>query len=474
MSSNHYIKQFKMKTSNIRDKQIFERIYYKELGKCLKIGQIKNFKKLFSASIDFDIFIDVKKINRRFEFISKLLMNFTDKISTEYRTSALGDQIDILRFCNEYGLLEKELTEAEKNSIKKIKKDKLLLANLNDLYGQVSDSFLYYVYFNFPRELYKHIISRPNLNFQDKDALIHYIKNNFFNQYTIYGLSVRYLSSIRRFIDIFNKNFNFLKNEEAKEKVNLYNNSKEFMEFNVIYRTFYYGIEENREFREIKKHLVSPENIIKNIDNILKSNNYKFYSISMVLLGGLGPQGLGFTYSTPKGEIIEICSDQKETEAIIIKFKQYLKRKFLSKLENELVNFKIDIDIRNKIIEFLSEILNPEELVNYYDKNSILKKIKKFLNNIEEFQQDYKIELEEIIRKISQAISIIFRRIKLKDQFMARMDLVAKNKIKSEDIAKLTSLRGKSHYDVLRERFFFQYIVDWVYDIYSVEQKIGT
>jgi len=172
-----------------------------------------------------------------------------------------------------------------------------------------------------------------------------------------------------------------------------------------------------------------------------------------------------------KGEIIEICSDQKETEAIIIKFKQYLKRKFLTKLENELTNFKINIEIRNKIIEFLSEILNPKELINYYDKDSILKKIIEFLNQIDEFQQEYKSELEEIIRKISQAISIIFRKIKLKDQFIARMDLVAKDKIKSEDIAKLTSLRGKSHYDVLRERFFFQYIVDWFYDIYCAEKK---
>jgi len=243
------------------------------------------------------------------------------------------------------------------------------------------------------------------------------------------------------------------------------------MEFNVIYRTFYYGIEENREYREIKKHFVSHENILKNLESILKKDTYNFYSISMVLLGGLGPQGLGFTYSTPKGEIIEICSDQKETEAIIIKFKQYLKRKFLIKLENELTNFKINIEIRNKIIEFLSEILNPKELINYYDKDSILKKIIEFLNQIDEFQQEYKSELEEIIRKISQAISIIFRKIKLKDQFIARMDLVAKDKIKSEDIAKLTSLRGKSHYDVLRERFFFQYIVDWFYDIYCAEKK---
>ena len=43
--------------------------------------------------------------------------------------------------------------------------------------------------------------------------------------------------------------------------------------------------------------------------------------------------------------------------------------------------------------------------------------------------------------------------------------------LKSEDIASFTTLQGKSHYDVLRERFFFQYIVDWFYSFY-VSKKL--
>jgi hypothetical protein len=189
----------------------------------------------------------------------------------------------------------------------------------------------------------------------------------------------------------------------------------------------------------------------------------------MVLLGGLGPQGLGFTYSTPRGEIIEICSDQKESDAIIIKFKQYLKRKFLVKLKKEMMKLGIDIDVRKKIIEYLSKILNPKELISYHHKDLILQKIKMFLHQISEFKQNSKAKQNDLMDKITKVVSILLRDIKLRDQFITRMDMVEEGKIKSEDIAKLTSLRGKSHYDVLRERFFFQNEIIWFFKDYSEE-----
>ncbi|MFX0106132.1 MAG: hypothetical protein ACFE75_11660 [Candidatus Hodarchaeota archaeon] len=472
MPSNRFFGQIKSKLLGIKNKERLEKTYYEALSYCLKSGQFESFNELFNASVDFNLFIDVKKIPNRFNIISDLLLNCTDKITKGYQTSALGEIIDILRFCNKFNLFEKEIDQIEKRIIENLKEDTLFLSNLNDLFGKVSNSFILYVFEVMPRDLYEYFLDNAISLLPDLDGLMYYIKNIFFDQYTVYGLSVRYLSPIENFINIFKKNYMYYKNQSKNQIRPLPVKEKELIEFNVIYkyRMYYYDTEEEHEHREIKKHLVSPKNIFKNINKILEKDNYNFYSLSMVLLGGLGPQGLGFTYSSPRGEVIEICSDQKETEAIIIKYKQYLKRKFLIKLEKELKNSGIDDKVNYKIIKFLSDILNQKEIINYYKKEPIIKKVKKFLKEIDVFQQDYKSELYELINKISKAISIILRRIKLRDQFITRMNLVANNKIKSEDIAKLTSLKGKSHYDVLRERFFFQYIVAWFYEIYRSEK----
>ncbi|KKN34772.1 hypothetical protein LCGC14_0790450 [marine sediment metagenome] len=116
------------------------------------------------------------------------------------------------------------------------------------------------------------------------------------------------------------------------------------------------------------------------------------------------------------------------------------------------------------------DALDKEEFIDYFKKESILYNIKKFLLEDGEYQDFFERGLKELINKISNAFHIILRPIKMMDQYKARMNLVARGILKSEDIAKLTSLKEKSHYDILRERFFFQYIVDWFYDVYQAEK----
>lgn len=472
MHSDQFLERFKVRISKINDRELIEKQYYEDLSTCLKYGHFESFRKLFNSSINFNIFIDVEKIPNRFDIISTLLLSCTDKVSTGYQTSALGEIIDILRFCNEFNLLERKLTETEEEALKAVKKDILFLANLKDLFGKISNSLIFYVYDVMPRDLYDYFINNPISYFPDRDGLMYYIKNIFFDQYTIYGLSVRYLSSIEQFLNVFEKNYLFYKQEKDNHKVNSSIKDHEFVEFDIVYkyRTYYYETDEEHENREIKKHLVSPENIMKNLNNILAKENYNFYNLSMVLLGGLGPQGLGFTYSTPKGEVIEICSDINQNKAVIIKFKEFLKKQFIEKLGKELENSPIKKNTIKRIVDFLVENLSKEEIIDYSKKKSIIFHIKNFLIKDGYHRDFYKSAFHKLIDQISNAISIILRPIKMIDQYKARMNLIADGKLKSKDISKLTSLKEKSHYDVLRERFFFQYIIDWFYEIYCEEK----
>jgi hypothetical protein len=435
-----------------------EKCYYLALSKFLSTLRFHDFSQLFNYSDKMGFFIEVKKIPFRFKIIARLHLDGIQR-------GLIGRIFEIIRFFNKYNLFERNLSSKELKIIEDIKKiDKPLIANLRDLFGTVSNYLIYYSCKIMPYDLLLSNEERVRFflsNQEYRSGLggrysLNYLKT-WTDWYSMYGLSVRNLGSTHQFFDNFEKN---------------YDGSRKGLEFNIIYRTFYFGDDEDREFHEIKKHFVSPENILKNKEKIMEKNNYNFYNISMVLLGGLGPQGLGFTYSTPRGEIIEICSDQKESEAIIIKFKQYLKRKFLAKLKKEMGRLGIKADVRKKIIDYLSTILNPKNLISYHDKDLILKKIRKFLYQIDEFKQNYISELNDIINKITKAVSIILRNISLRDQFITRMDLVEEGKIKSEDIAKLTSLRGKSHYDVLRERFFFQNEINWFFNDYSNEIKV--
>ena len=472
-----------------------EKCYYLALSNFLSFMKFTEFEQLINYSNELGIFLEVMKIPFRFKIIAYLHLDGIQKGLT-------GRIFEIIKFFNKYNLFEKRLSQKELQFIESVKReDKALIGNLKNLFGKISDSLIFYSCKIMPYDLYLMYVERAKtyLTNERRSEFRGRFSINFLKQwtdwYSMYGLNVRNLGSTEQFIEMFEKNYTVFGKKIDKEE------HTDFIEFNAIYPSYYDPVE-NHEYREVKKHFLSPENILKNKENILKKDEYKFYSLSMVLLGGLGPEGLGLTYSTPRGEVVEICSDQKETEAIIIKFKQYLKRRFLDKLEKEMTSLGITINIREKIIDFLSEILDPKDLIGYYNRNAILRKTKKFLYQIEESQNEYKSELEEIFNKISIAVSIILRRIKLKDQFITRMDLVAKGKIKSEDIARLTkkiyyygdnniicfacgeqlekdaescfkcnSPVGKTHYDVLQERFFFQNEIKWFFNDFTNEIK---
>ncbi len=430
-----------------------ERNFYEGLAKCVEMGQFDNFKNLLDYSSKFDLFIDVKKIPRRYDSISNLLMNCV-------QTLDLGEIIEVLKHANAFNLFEKaSFTDEEKAIISSVRSNTVFIENLKDLFGSVSNSFILFVKNHMARDLYDLFARSQNDDFfYFRDYNIEQIVDSVLmypNNYSIYGLSVSMVGTVKRFISAYKIVYEGEKKKLRQQKTAI--NAEDDIKLVKI------------QLRE-KTHLVSPTNIRKNLHNILAKNDYHFYNLSMVLTGGIGPQGQGFTYSTPRGELVEICSDAKENQSIIVKFKQFLKQQFIAKLGGELNCIQINATIVQKVLSFLSEILDNRELVDYYKKEPILHKISSFLLEDENFRRFTEPEREDLMNKINDAVTIILRPITMVDQFKCRMDLVAEDKIKSEDIAKLTSLKEKSHYDILRERTFFQQVIDWFYEIYKVRK----
>ena len=414
--------------------------YYYTLSALLEARQFEHFKLLLEYSANLNIFIDATKIPDRFGLLSIIQLEGITR-------GQIGDIFKALKIYNEYNLLKRDIPLEKLKLVEEIKKDKLIVSNLQDLFGRVSDALIYYVYESMSKnilELFKTSMSTEEGwdFFYSEDQLM-----SFFNNYMLYGLSVKNLGKVEEFIEEFQREYSVSKHEVNKTDM-------KFVEF---------------EFKE-RIHLVSINNIEKNLDKFISAkNHYNFYNFSMVLLGGLGPEGHGFTYSTPKGEIIEICSDRKETRAIIIKYKEFLKQQFLAKLNLELKKKNLNKKVVGRIVKFLSEILKPKEMISYFKTKVILKQISEFLNEVQGLPEFQGKELQNLLSKISSAITIILRPIEMVDQFKCRMNLIEDGSIKSEDIAKLTSLKEKSHYDVLRERFFFQNQIKWLFKLYSNE-----
>ena len=433
--------------SNKKLNDILENNYYLVLSFLLRLRKFKYFEQLLDISDRVDVFINVERIPERLEIISNLHSNYL-------RAFQFGKIIELTKLLNTYDLLERRLSQEELKPLKSLKDDKIILANLEDLFGNVSDSLIYYVYKTMVDNIFKFLVqylkSPEALNYLSQMPLTRRALLFQLDGYPMYGLSIQKIGRVKRFLRVIHDNYGTSNKFNQKGDSNLY------------YLNYGYN----------KTHLISLNNIKKNNDKLRNyREEYKFYNMSMVVLGGLGPQGHGFTYSTPLGEVVEVCSDRKENEAIIIKYKEFLKQQFLKKLKEEMTDKSIENSTITNIIDYLSEILNPDVKINYYSAEMILKQIWHYLKEKQDLQGVKEEELQELIERILHSIERILRPIDIIDQFKCRMDLIDEDKIKSEDIAKLTSLRDKSHYDVLRERFFLQSQLKFFWKQYSTEIK---
>jgi len=391
MSFDDIIKIIKSKINIGSEREEIEHYFYRNLTRFFLRKEFEEFRQLIDYSVEFDIYLDIKKIPKRHEIISKRLTEIIEEGITGFGfPTFLGDQIELLRFCNNYNVFDKDdFLKEEREFIAEIRQDKLLIANLRDLFGNVSNSFIYYLYKVMPRTLYN-FFARRSQYFMDLTQI-----SLFFNGYSTYGLRVMKLGDLTFFLEQFDKILESLKKTEEKSNKEL-----------KLIKFIYY----NRTI------LVSPDNIAKNREFMLRKDNYNYYNLSMVLLGGLGPQGHGFIYSTPTGEVIEICSDIKENDAIIVKYKQFLKEQFLVKLKKEMASMLINTRVIEKIIGYLTEVIEQRELIDYSKKEAIIHKILNYLKVDPKFLDKHQPEIMELLSKISNAITLILRKIKMEDQ----------------------------------------------------------
>ncbi len=422
-----------------------EQYLHKIFSNCITLDSLKHFQSILDLASKLGIFVDPLKIPDRFKKIQFAINECIQNLQ-------LGGIISILQYVNRYNLSYRELNVKKINLIKKLKQKTLFMENLMDIFGEVSDYFIYFVHKDLPEGLYNLFIQTDGIypGYSNLEEIGGQIRI-YFNNYSVYGLSVKNLGKISRYLKIFKTHINKTHNFDLTE----INDEDNFLIIEI----------------DNKTHLISENNIIINLNKMTNPKRYNFYTYSMIFLGGLGPEGHGFSYSTPRGEIVEICSDRKESQAIIVKFKSYLKESFLQKLTNELLKSNINETVIDKIIQYIDNIISEEDYLDINKKDPLIKKIKSYLYSNSELNAKLKLKMEDLIKEISQIFSIILRPVDLIDQFKCRMNLVAEGKIKSEEIPKLTSLKNKSHYDVLKERFFFQNIVELFYQRYKSEIK---
>ncbi|MFX1590807.1 MAG: hypothetical protein ACFFC1_21955, partial [Promethearchaeota archaeon] len=251
--------EFKLSMQNESERRELENKYHGYISYFLKNKKFEKIRKLIEKSIDLDIYINPRKIPNRIEIVSNLLIECIRNLN-------LGEIFNILRFVNKYDLVDKELTDSELKIVENIKNDSLFITNLIDLFGNVSNSFILYVRKLMPSNLYSYYDNYfSEYSFYSNDGYDINLILNYLNEYNVYGLNIKLLGNLEDFFSSFNKNY--------------MNKNEKFIEF---------------KFAN-KKHLVSPKNILKNIKRINSCKQYKFYSLSMVILYGIGPQGFGFT-----------------------------------------------------------------------------------------------------------------------------------------------------------------------------------
>ncbi|GAB4305078.1 MAG: hypothetical protein Kow0069_00350 [Promethearchaeota archaeon] len=390
----------------------------------------RQFERMLDLSAELGYHVDVQRIPNRLHLVTEMLLNCIDSLGS------IENLFPGIKFACRFDLFARELDKQEKKVAKAIRRNPLYMAVLHDLFGPISDAGTVFLFQDFPLRLRRLFVEQAYpLAFGVSPRNIGHSLKSLLNNYSFYGLNVKNIGTVR----------DFLRHVDSEL---IFSSQPEFL------RTRFAG----------KDHVVS----LKNLERIrewtsLRPRPYEFPIVSMVVRAGLGPQGRGFTYATPFGELIEICSDVEENQAHVIQFKKFIKRTFLKRLERGLHSFHQTPEAIRGTIEYFDSRLPTSGFVHSDDVEATLDQMAQYLReevisggpkNVPANEVD---DFVELVRRVARRILVPVR---MEDQFKVRMDLVAKGVVLPSEVAKLTSLKDRSHYDILSQRVFLQMLVE--------------
>ena len=160
-----------------------ERNYYRVLSDRLASGEFDKFIQLFNYSDKLGIFMDVSNID---------VAGIITKLHIEgLNNGNRGRIVELVSFFNKYNLFERNFTSEELKIIQEIKENhKLLAVNLKDLFGNVSDSLIYYVCKMMPHDYLVWL----GENYSGRGFIMNPNSlRNWTDYFSIYGLIVRNL-----------------------------------------------------------------------------------------------------------------------------------------------------------------------------------------------------------------------------------------------------------------------------------------
>ncbi|MHA1270950.1 MAG: hypothetical protein ACTSPY_14245 [Candidatus Helarchaeota archaeon] len=432
---------------------------YEKVEHIFAFGDWKKFSDLLQLLLKNNINIPefFKKIDGLSYKISKIVLE-------NIQLYNINVFLESLRQINQYGIFnEISFNTRSKELIDSDFQYNTIYQCINELFGKPSDQFLVFLIKEFPKNVIDELKVNSLLYFGEtldiEDTI--YLLKDFLNGYTISGLNVRKISDYRSFIENYDNNkrkspiegYYFLDITKKRDIMRTYT----FDFFNVL-----------SSFSET--HLINDE-VLTKIRTRRDSNiyNFEFPIISMVVRGGLGPQGKGFAYLTPFNEICEICSDVKENKAYILEYKKFLKNQFMNELDKILDNLNIFDENKEEILDFLDcniqlNIIDTSQIEYIFSKiDNYFNKLDKKINNsvfTPSFKKDLKLSIQKILLPIE-----------LQDQFMLRMNLIKSGTINEREISKLVSLGNVSHHDILTQRYFFLIILDFIEREYILMKK---